>query len=167
MELATLQDLFEEELRDLYNAENQIIRALPKMADAASTPQLKNAFTEHLEQTREHVSRLEQIFQNLGSNPKGKVCKGMQGLLAEGEEMLDGHATTAVRDAGLISAAQRVEHYEMAGYGSVRTYAEQLGNTRAAQLLQQTLDEEGQADKKLTSIAEKVVNVRAQSGAHR
>jgi ferritin-like metal-binding protein YciE len=162
MKLNTLQDLLIEELQDIYNAENQIIKALPKMAKAASAPQLQQAFEEHLQQTRTHVERLERVFEQFGEKAKGKTCKGMQGLLTEGEEMIKEKADPAVRDAGLISAAQRVEHYEMAAYGTVRTYARQLGQQQAAKLLQQTLDEEGTTDKKLTQLAESLINLEAE-----
>jgi len=162
MKLNTLQDLLIEELQDIYNAENQIIKALPKMAKAASAPQLQQAFEEHLQQTRTHVERLEQVFEQFGAKAKGKTCKAMQGLITEGEEMIKEKADPAVRDAGLISAAQRVEHYEMAAYGTVRTYARQLGQQQAAKLLQQTLDEEGTTDKKLTQLAESLINLEAE-----
>jgi ferritin-like metal-binding protein YciE len=161
MELQDLQDLFVEELRDLYSAENQLVKALPKMAKAASEEKLKAAFEEHLEQTKGHVERLDTIFEELGEKPTGKKCKAMAGLVAEGKEMMDEDATPEVMDAGLIAAAQRVEHYEMAGYGTVRAYAKVLGNEQAARELQKTLDEEGAADKKLTKIAQSVVNVKA------
>lgn len=154
MEIGSLQDLFVEELRDLYSAETQIIKSLPKMAEAANSPELKSAFQQHLEQTRQHVNRLDTIFQRFGMEPKGKVCKGMRGLLEEADEFLHEDVDREVMDAGLISMAQRVEHYEIAGYGSVRTYAQELGENWASDLLQQTLDEEGQADKKLTQLAE-------------
>jgi ferritin-like metal-binding protein YciE len=162
MKLNTLQDLFVEELQDVYDAENQILKALPKMAKAASAPELQRAFEEHLEQSRMHVERLDRVFQQLGAKPKGKPCKGMQGLIAEGEEMIKEKADPAVRDAGLIAAAQRVEHYEMAAYGCARTYARQLGQQQAASLLQQTLDEEGMTDKKLTQLAESLINLEAE-----
>jgi ferritin-like metal-binding protein YciE len=164
MKLATLQDLYVEELKDLYSAENQILKALPKMAKAAESPDLRNAFEEHEHQTREQVRRLERIFDNLETDAKGKVCKGMQGLLAEGDEYIDEKPDPRVMDAGLISLAQRVEHYEIAGYGSVRSYAQQLGLSAQVQLLQETLDEEGQTDKKLTLLAEqRGINTRAQA----
>jgi ferritin-like metal-binding protein YciE len=162
MKLNTLQDLLIEELQDIYDAENQIIKALPKMAKAASAPQLQQAFEEHLQQTRTHVERLDQVFEQFGTKAKGKTCKGMQGLLTEGDEMIKEKADPAVRDAGLIAAAQRVEHYEMAAYGTVRTYARQLGQQQAAKLLQQTLDEEGTTDKKLTQLAESMINLEAE-----
>jgi ferritin-like metal-binding protein YciE len=161
--LDSLQDLYVEELRDLYSAESQILETLPKMIGAASRPELKQSFQTHLEQTRGQVQRLEQSFQTLGQSPQGKTCKGMQGLLAEGQEMIKHDADAAVRDAGLISAAQRVEHYEIAGYGTVRTYANLLGRSDEAQLLQQTLNEEGETDKKLTRLAEGLVNREAAS----
>jgi ferritin-like metal-binding protein YciE len=162
MKLASLQDLFVEQLQDLHDAENQILKALPKMAKAASAPELRQAFEQHLEQSRMHVERLDRVFSQLGAKSKGKPCKAMQGLIAEGEEMIKEKADPAVRDAGLIAAAQRVEHYEIAGYGCVHTYANQLGQPQAAQLLQQTLNEEGAADKKLTRLAETLINLEAE-----
>lgn len=159
--LSSLQDLYVEELRDLYSAESQIVAALPKMVEAASNPQLKQAFQTHLHETKGQMERLEQIFEGLGQSSSGKTCKGMEGVLKEGEEMIKEKADAAVRDAGLISAAQRVEHYEMAGYGTVRTYARLLGHETEAELLQQTLDEEGEANKKLTALAESLVNREA------
>jgi len=161
MELASLQDLYVSELKDLYNAEHQILKALPKMAKAASSSDLQKAFQMHLEQTQGHVERLEQIFDKLGVSPKGKTCKGMEGVIAEGKEMMEEDAEPEVMDAGLISAAQRVEHYEMAGYGAVRTYAKLLGDESAARLLQKTLDEEGETNKKLTHLAESQINAAA------
>ncbi|MBC5823786.1 MAG: ferritin-like domain-containing protein [Candidatus Eremiobacteraeota bacterium] len=156
MKLASLEDLYVDELKDLYNAEKQLLKALPKMAKASSSGELRTAFREHLEQTKEHVTRLEQIFEQMGSSGRGKKCKGMEGLIEEGQEMMAEDAEPAVKDAALISAAQRVEHYEMAGYGCVRAYAETLGFDDAVELLQQTLDEENQANEKLTEIAETV-----------
>jgi ferritin-like metal-binding protein YciE len=161
MELQDLQDLFVEELRDLYSAENQLVKALPKMAKAANEQKLKAAIEDHLEETKGHVERLEQIFEDLGEKPPGKKCKAMAGLIAEGQEMMKEDAEPQVLDAGLIAAAQRVEHYEIAGYGTVHAYAKILGNDAAAKALQKTLDEEGAADKKLTKIAQTVVNVKA------
>jgi len=161
MEMENLQDLFVEELRDLYNAENQLLKALPKMAKKASSPDLQNAFQTHLKETEGHVKRLEQIFDKMGKKPTGKKCKAMEGLIEEGKEMMSEDAEPEVLDAGLISAAQRVEHYEIAGYGTVRTYAKVLGDEQAAKLLQQTLDEEGATDKKLTQLAERSINVEA------
>jgi ferritin-like metal-binding protein YciE len=164
MKLESLQDLFESELKDLYSAENQLLKALPKMAKAATSKQLKAGFEKHLKQTEGHVSRLEKIFTELDASPKGKKCKAMEGLVEEGSEVIDEDAEDEVRDAALIAAAQRVEHYEIAGYGCVRTYADLLGNTAAAKLLQQTLDEEGDTDKALTKLAESI-NVEAEEPA--
>jgi ferritin-like metal-binding protein YciE len=161
MKLKSLKDLYVEELRDLYSAENQIIKALPKMTKAASSEELKAAFREHLEQTKGQVQRLEKIFEALGKKATGKTCRAMEGLVMEGEELIEEKPDPVVLDAGLISAAQRVEHYEIAGYGSVRTYAETLGEGDAASLLQQTLDEEAATDKKLTQLAESVINAQA------
>ncbi len=162
MKLDSLKALYIEELRDLYNAENQITKALPKMAKAATSPELKQAFEMHLEETQGQIGRLEQIFEALGESPKGKTCKAMQGLVEEGEEILKAKADPMVRDAALIAAAQRVEHYEIAGYGTVRTYAKLLKEQKAAKLLQETLDEEGATDEKLTSLAEGGINIEAQ-----
>ncbi len=161
MKLHTLKDLFVDELRDLYHAENQIIKALPKMIKAASSSELKNAFQEHLEQTKTHAERLEQIFDRFNLGHKGKKCKGIEGIIEEGNEMIGEADDPSVGDAALIGAAQRVEHYEMAGYGCARTYADTLGDREAANLLQQTLAEEKETDEKLTRIAENVVNVQA------
>jgi ferritin-like metal-binding protein YciE len=163
MKLESLEDLFVEELRDLYHAENQLVKALPRMAKAASSPDLRHGFEEHLEQTKEHVQRLEKIFEDIGLKARGKKCEAMEGLVAEGKDIISEDAEPHVKDAGLIAAAQKVEHYEIAGYGSVRTWAEQLGHSRAAELLQQTLDEEGETDKKLTQLAE-TINVEAVVG---
>jgi ferritin-like metal-binding protein YciE len=163
MKLDTLRALFVDELKDLYSAEHQLLKALPKMAKAASSPQLTRAFESHLEETKGQVERLEQVFESLDVSPKGKKCKAMEGLVEEGAELMEEDADPDVMDAGLIAAAQRVEHYEIAGYGCVRTYAQLLGETKAAKLLQATLDEEGAADKKLTQIAEKI-NVEAEGG---
>ena len=164
MGVETINDLFLEELKDLYSAEHQITKALPKMAKAASTEQLRQAFESHLEETKGHVNRLEQIFETLGNSGKGKTCEGMKGLLSEGSEIIGEVEKGDVRDAGLISAAQRVEHYEMAGYGSVRAYAELLGHPDVVKLLDATLEEEEAADKKLTQIS-KAVNNKAQRAA--
>jgi ferritin-like metal-binding protein YciE len=158
----SLSDLYVEELRDLYNAEKQILKALPKMIKAASHDELKEALESHRKQTEGHVTRLEQIFEDLGKNAKGKTCHGMEGVLAEGAELLEEKPEPQVLDAGIISAAQRVEHYEMAGYGSVRTWAEQLGHENHASLLQQTLEEEKEADEKLTELAMQSVNQDAE-----
>jgi ferritin-like metal-binding protein YciE len=153
-QINTMQGLFIEELRDLYNAENQLITALPKMAAAATSKQLKGAFESHLDETRHHVQRLTDVFAQLGATPTGKQCKAMEGLIAEGDEAIRLQGNPDVRDAALIGAAQRVEHYEMAGYGVVRTFAKELGYDDIAKTLQKTLDEEGKADKTLTDIAE-------------
>lgn len=161
MKLATLQDLYIQELKDLYSAENQILKALPEMAKAATSPALKAGFQEHYNQTIGHVSRLEQIFERLGTSPRGKHCRGMEGVIDEGKELLKSDSESDVMDAGLITAAQHVEHYEIAGYGACRTYANLLGDTQAVQLLQQTLNEEVQTDKKLTQLAESNINVEA------
>jgi ferritin-like metal-binding protein YciE len=165
MEMASLQDLFVHQLQDLYNAENQIIKALPKMIKKASAQELKDAFTEHLEVTRQQVDRLGQVFESVGEKVKGKTCKAMKGIIEEASDTMKEDAEPEVLDAALIAECQRVEHYEIAGYGTVRAYAELLGNKRAAQLLQQTLDEEDEADKKLTSLAETLINVQAQDPA--
>jgi ferritin-like metal-binding protein YciE len=162
MKLESLQDLYVDELKDLYNAETQLTKALPKMAKAAASEELRTAFEEHLEETKHQIERLETIFKELDASPKGKKCKAMAGLVAEGQEMMEMDGEDAVKDAALIAAAQRVEHYEMAGYGTVRTYAELLGYDKAAKLLQETLDEEAAADAKLTELA-KNINVEAES----
>jgi ferritin-like metal-binding protein YciE len=161
MELETLQDLYITELKDLYSAEKQIIKALPKMAKAASNKQLKAGFEKHLEETREHASRLETLLVSHDETTRGPKCKGMEGVLQEGDEMIEEDADEEVRDAGLIAAAQRVEHYEMAGYGCARTYAELLGDKQGAKLLQRTLDEESAADQKLTKLAKTTINLAA------
>src|SRR5436309_2064589 len=161
MKLESLKDLYLEQLKDLYSAETQLVDALPKMADAASSPELKNAFREHLNQTRQHVDRLEQVFRKLDESPKGQTCEGMKGLVKEGEEMIKMKGEPEVIDAGLIAAAQRVEHYEIAGYGTVRTYAELLGDAEAVRLLERTLQEEEETDERLTEIAESRVNQEA------
>jgi len=165
MKMKNLQDLMVEQLSDLYDAEKQLTKALPKMAQTASSQQLKAAFQEHLQQTENHVKRLDQVFQHLGQKPKEMTCKAMKGLVAEGEEMIKENADPEVKDAGLIAAANRVEHYEIAGYGTVRSYAQMLGNKEVANMLQQTLDEEGAADKKLTALAESTINLEAASGS--
>ena len=161
MKLASLKDLFVEELRDLYSAENQILKALPKMAKTASSPELQAAFNEHLEQTKGHVDRLEKVFRALDESPRGKTCKAMEGIVEEGSELMKEDAEPEVLDAALIAAAQRVEHYEMSGYGAARTMAEILGQQEAAELLEETLDEEGETDKKLTKLATSLINLEA------
>lgn len=160
MEHEALKELYIDELKDIYNAENQLVKALPKMAKAATSEELRNGFEEHLEQTKGHVQRLEQIFKALDEKPTGKKCKGMEGLVAEGQEMMGEDFEDDVMDAALISAAQRVEHYEIAAYGTVRTYAELLGEENAVQLLEQTLEEEKETDQKLTDLASEI-NVQA------
>lgn len=164
-EFNNLNDLFVEQLEDLYDAEKRLTEALPKMAQAASSSQLKNAFTEHFEQTKNHVRRLEDVFNQIGSKPKRETCEAMRGLISEGQKMIDAKGDPDVRDAALIAAAQRVEHYEIAGYGSVRTFAERLGMNDVARTLQQTLSEEGETDKKLTQIAESGINQQATAHA--
>ena len=154
--LKSLRELLVDELRDLHNAENQLVKALPRMAKAASHEELREGFEEHLEQTREHVDRLDRCFKILGATAKGKTCHAMKGLVEEGKEAIEEDAPDAIRDAKLIGAAQRVEHYEIAAYGTARAFAQTLGETKVADLLQTTLDEEGETDKKLTSIAETV-----------
>ena len=161
MELDSMERLYVDQLRDMYDAENQLVRALPKMAEAASAPELRAAFEQHLEKTRDHVRRLDEIFQDLGHPAKGKSCRAMAGLISEGEELLKTGGEPSIRDAGLIAAAQKVEHYEIAGYGTLRTFAEFRGDTKAAQALQATLDEEYDADKTLTNVAESSINAQA------
>ncbi|MBV9105455.1 MAG: ferritin-like domain-containing protein [Verrucomicrobia bacterium] len=167
LKLDSLRDLLIEELRDLYNAETQLVDALPKMAEAATSQELKSAFQQHLEETRGHVSRLDRIFQQISEKSAGETCEAMKGLIKEGETLVKAQGNPDVRDAGLIGAAQRVEHYEMAGYGTARSLARRLGEDQVAEALQQTLNEEAQANEKLTSIAEGQVNVSAASGAKR
>jgi ferritin-like metal-binding protein YciE len=164
MSLDSLDDLYLEELKDLYSAENQILKALPKMIKAATNPDLQRAFADHLEQTKGHVARLVKICEDLGASPKGKKCNGMEGILEEGADLMAEEADPNVLDAGLAAAAQHVEHYEIAGYGSVRTWAEQLGHDKHVQLLQQTLDEEKQADELLTQLATTALNIEAEEG---
>jgi len=162
MKLETLNELLIEQLQDLYSAEDQITEALPKMAEAASSPELRRAFEEHLRQTEGHIERLEKCFESLSEQAEAKKCKGMQGLIKEGKEMMDEAAEPEVLDAGLIATAQRVEHYEIAAYGCARTYAQLLGLADVANYLQQTLDEEKATDQKLTNLAESI-NVEAKA----
>lgn len=162
MPLDSLHDLYVDCLKDLYSAENQLLKALPRMAKAASAPELKEAFTTHLEETRGQVARLDDLFAELGVSPRGKKCKAMEGLIEEGKEILDEDGEPAVIDAALIGAAQKVEHYEIAAYGTARTFANLLGYEDAAATLQETLDEEGKTDKLLTELAESVINVEAE-----
>ncbi len=157
-----LEDLFWDEVRDLYDAEHRIASELPKMAGAAEDPMLKQAFEEHLGQTKNQIKRLEQVFEHHGRKPDRVTCEGIKGLASEGSDIVSAHGSPQVKDAALIAAAQRVEHYEMAGYGSARTFAQYLGDSFSADLLQQTLDEEGATDHKLTDIAMRRVNTQAQ-----
>jgi len=156
-----LEELLVDELKDLYNAENQMVKALPKMIKATGSPELKRAFERHLEQTRNHVDRLDQIGSELDVRLSGKKCRGMEGIIAEGSELIGEDLDQDALDAGLIGAAQKIEHYEIAGYGTARAHAGMLGYNKIARLLQQTLNEEGAADKKLTALAESIVNVEA------
>jgi ferritin-like metal-binding protein YciE len=156
MKMESLEDLYVAELKDLFSAENQLVKALPKMAKAATSKQLKQGFQHHLKQTKEHVARLKKVFAELDAAPGGKKCKAMEGLIKEGQEVIQEDAEPEVKDAALIAAAQRVEHYEIAGYGCVRTYAKILGRQKAADLLQQTLDEEAQTDETLSELAEDI-----------
>ena len=159
-----LKDLYIDELKDLYNAENQLVKALPKLARAAASDELRQGFEEHLEQTKGHVERLEKIFQMLDESPKGKKCKGMEGLIVEGSEVMEEDYEGSLLDAALIGTAQRVEHYEIAGYGTARSFAESLGQTDHVSLLNETLEEEKETDQKLTELA-KQVNTEANEGA--
>jgi ferritin-like metal-binding protein YciE len=161
MKLDTLQKLYTDELRDLYNAEHQLLKALPKMAKAASSQELKDAFEKHLEQTKSHVERLEQVFEGLDEKPKGKTCRAMKGLIEEGSEILQQDGEESILDAGIIVAAQKVEHYEIAAYGSVRTFAHLLGQNKAAELLQTTLDEESETNELLNRLAGSTINPEA------
>ena len=161
MKLNTLKDLYIHEIKDLYSAEKQLIKALPKMAKAATNEELAAGFRAHLEQTKKHAERLEKILSDQSQSTRGAKCKGMEGLIAEGSGMIEEEADDEVRDAGLISAAQRVEHYEIAGYGTARTYAELLGDKEAVKVLQTTLNEEAETDKKLTALATSSINVAA------
>jgi ferritin-like metal-binding protein YciE len=163
IELNSLEDLLLLELNDLYDGEKRLCDALPQMADAASSPALKEAFQRHLQETQRQVSRLEQIFVDLGKPASRETCDAMKGLIKEGAEIIDATGSPAVKDAALISAAQRVEHYEMAGYGSARTFAEHLGHVNVVRLLQLTLDEEKETDSLLTELAEESINVKAET----
>jgi ferritin-like metal-binding protein YciE len=160
-----LKSLYVDELRDIYNSEQQLIKALPKMAKAANSEELRKGFEEHLEQTHQHATRLEQILSALGEPVKGKKCKGMAGIVAEGGEMMSEDFDGALMDAALISAAQRVEHYEIAAYGAVHAYAELMGESEAASLLQQTLEEEKQTNQKLTELSEQINSEAFDSGS--
>lgn len=165
MKLENLEKLFLHEAKDLYDAENQILEALPEMIEKAGDDELRKTFEEHLEETRDQVDRLEEIFRELGEDPGGQRCEGMQGLIEEGEEMLEEDADPAVLDAGMIASAQRIEHYEIAGYGTAATYAEMLEKGKAAELLKETLSEEKNADRKLNEIAKRRINPRARAAA--
>jgi ferritin-like metal-binding protein YciE len=167
MELETLRDLYVHELKDLYSAEKQIIKALPKMVKAAKNRQLSSSFNQHLQQTKQHAKRLEDILASHDESTRGPKCQGMEGVLKEGDEMIGEDAEDDVRDAGLIAAAQRVEHYEMAGYGCAHTYAELLGDKQGARLLDTTLREEEATDLKLTKLAKSVINLRAKKAPQR
>lgn len=162
MKLENLQSLFVEQLRDLYDGEEQITKALPKLIEKSTNPELRDALQEHLEVTREQIRRLDQIFQILGEKASGETCKGMKGVLAEGDGVVSDAKEDAVRDATIIASAQRVEHYEIAGYGTVKTYAKLLGKNDIANLLDQTLQEEKDADKTLSEIADSV-NIEAKA----
>jgi len=161
MTLDSLEALFIDQLKDLYSAENQLLKALPKMAKAATNPKLRQGFEKHAQQTQKQAERLEQIFKELDISGKGKKCVAMEGLIAEGKELMEEDAEPEVLDAGLIAAAQKVEHYEIASYGTARTYASVLGMDKAARLLQQTLEEEKETDQKLTELAENGINIEA------
>jgi ferritin-like metal-binding protein YciE len=161
MELDTLKDLYIHELKDLYSAEKQLIKALPKMAKAAKNQELAAGFQEHLEQTKQHAQRLEHVLHTHRQTPRAPKCKGMEGIIAEGAEMIEEQGDDEVKDAGLIAAAQRAEHYEMAGYGTARTYAELLDDKEGAKLLSQTFEEERETDQKLTKLAKSAINVGA------
>ena len=161
MKLDTLKTLYINELKDLYNAEGQLLKALPKMAKAAASDELQEAFEKHLEQTKSHVERLEEVFEEIGEKPTGKTCRAMKGLIQEGSEILKEDGEESVIDAGIIVAAQKVEHYEIASYGSVCTFAQLLGKDKSADLLQATLDEESEANELLNKLAEDIVNPEA------
>jgi ferritin-like metal-binding protein YciE len=172
MKIEMLEQLLQEELRDIYDAEKQLVKAIPKMAKAASSTELQEALNEHLEVTKGHVQRLEKAFEALGTKAKSKTCAGMKGLTEEGQEVIGEDATNEMRDLAIIGAAQRVEHYEIAAYGTARTFAERLGNDEVAELLQETLNEEEEADEKLTQISATLLESispgeEAQTGATR
>jgi len=161
MKMKNLEDLMHDQVRDIYDAERQLVKALPKMAEAASAQELKQAFEQHLKQTKGHVARLEEVFKHINHAAKGKTCKAMEGLVEEGAEIIDAKADPEVRDAGLIAAAQKVEHYEIAGYGTLCSWAEQLQLGEVKRLLAETLQEEKETDQLLTQLAEKQVNVQS------
>jgi ferritin-like metal-binding protein YciE len=164
MKMNSLDVLLEEQLKDMYSAEKQLLRALPKMAKAASSQELRTALQEHTEVTKRQVERLEQVFESLGKRAKAKTCAAMQGLIEEANEIMSEEGEDAVLDAGIIAAAQKVEHYEIASYGTVRTWARLCGQEEAASLLQETLDEEAETDQRLTQLAESFVNPQAEAG---
>jgi len=166
MKIESMEDLFLEQIEDLYDAEKRLVKALPKMADATTSNQLRQAFQSHLLETEGHVDRLEQIFQQLNKSPKSQTCEAMKGLIDEGEETIDAIEESTLRDAGLIAAANRVEHYEIAGYGSAKAFTTILGHDRAVSLLDRTLEEEKAADQKLTSLAESMINDEALRTSH-
>lgn len=165
MKIESLEELFVEELKDLYHAEKQLVKALPKMAKAATSEELRTAFTDHLEQTKNHILRLEQVFETVDEKAKAKVCKGMQGLIEEGQETMEEDALEQMADLGLIAAAQKVEHYEISGYGTMRTFAQMLGNQEAVRLLSETLKEEEAADKLLSGISQSLLKESAARSA--
>lgn len=165
MKIESMESLFIEQIQDLYDAEKRLVKALPEMADEATSPELQQAFRSHLQETQGHVSRLETIFQQLGKDAKSKTCDAMKGLIEEGEDMVSDIERSPLRDAGLIAAANRVEHYEIAAYGSARTFAQTLGLGQAASLLEATLAEEKAADAKLTGLAESMINDEALHGS--
>lgn len=161
LKINSLTDVFVQELRDIYSAENQLVESLPKMVDAASAGELRMGFEQHLNQTKGHVSRLDRIFDGLGLDASGETCEAMEGLISEAKDYISAEGDPSARDAGLIAVAQKIEHYEISAYGTLRTLAKHLNNVSAQELLQQTLDEESEADKKLTAVAERQVNVGA------
>jgi len=161
MQMESLQELLIHDLRDLYSAENQLLKAMPKMAKKATNPDLKKAFETHMRETEGQVQRLQKIFEKLGKKPTGKKCAAMEGLIEEGKEAMGEDMDEETMDAALIAVAQKIEHYEIAGYGTTRTWAQQIGDDQTARLLQQTLDEEGKTDKLLTELAESTINVEA------
>jgi ferritin-like metal-binding protein YciE len=163
--LDSFDKLFLDQLQDLYDAEKQLVKALPLMSKAAQDSALKSAFDQHLRETQNQVARLERVFSTIGETPKGKTCAAMKGLVAEGQEVIDASGDPDVKDAGLIAAAQRVEHYEIAAYGTARAFAQRLGKQDAARLLQESLDEEGATDKRLTQLAESSINRQAMASA--
>lgn len=165
MKIDSLETLLGEELKDIYSAEKQLIKAMPKMAKKASSPELKAALQEHLEVTKRQAERIERVFKELGKPAKAKTCEAMKGIIEEAEDMMSEDADESVMDAAIIGCAQKVEHYEIASYGTVKTWAQRVGQDRAAQLLDQTLQEEGEADKRLTGIAESMVNEQAETGS--